>query len=46
MDEGIGPFAQQQLIRQVHQMIFHVFTQPGNELESLFEEQLVRGAEM
>src|SRR5690242_13974962 len=34
------PFAQQELVREMHQPVFHVFTQPGHELKPLFKEQL------
>ena len=37
-------FAQQQLIRKGHEPVFHVFAQPGDELESLFKEQLRQGS--
>src|SRR5712691_11820219 len=37
-------FAQQQFVRKVHQVILHVFTQPGDELEPLFKEQLREGS--
>ncbi len=42
VDDGLDnrPFAQQQLIRQVHELVFHVFAQPSDELKSLFKEQL------
>src|SRR6266567_5053717 len=35
-----GPFAQQQLVRQMHELVFHVFAQPGDELEPLLKKQL------
>src|SRR5579859_5274248 len=35
-----GPFAQQELVRQRHELVFHVFAQSGDELESLFKEEL------
>ena len=44
MDEGIGPFPHQQFIRKVHEVVLHVFAQPGKELESLFKEQLREGS--
>jgi hypothetical protein len=37
-------FAQQQFVRKVHQMILHVFAQPGDELEPVFKEQLREGS--
>ena len=37
-------FAQKQFVRKVHQVILHVFTQPGDELEPLFKEQLREGS--
>lgn len=42
IDDGLdnGPFAHQQLIREMHEMVLHVFTQPGDKLEPLFKEQL------
>lgn len=42
VDNGLNnrPFAHQEFIRKVHEVVLHVFTQPGNELESLFKEQL------
>jgi hypothetical protein len=38
------PFTQQEFIRKVHELIFHVFAQPGDELESLLKEQLCEGS--
>jgi hypothetical protein len=38
------PFAQQELVRQVHEPVFHVFAQSGDELEALFKEQLREGS--
>ena len=35
-------FAQQELVRKVHEMVLHVFAQPGDELESLFKEQFAQ----
>ena len=32
------PFAQQALVRKMHELIFHIFAQPGHKLESLFKE--------
>src|SRR6266567_2471412 len=37
-------FAQQELIRQMHELVFHVFAQPSDELESLFKEQSSQGS--
>jgi len=39
-----GSFAHQQFIRKVHEMVLHVFAQPGNEVESLLKEQLGEGS--
>ncbi len=39
-----GPFAQQQLIRQMHELVFHVFAQSRDEVESLFKEQSCEGS--
>ena len=44
MDESIRAFAQQQFVRQVHQMILPVFAQPGDELKPWFKEQLPEGS--
>src|SRR5947208_1042949 len=45
MDESVGPFPKQELVRQMHKLVFHVFAQSGDEMESLFKEQLrQRGA--
>jgi hypothetical protein len=46
VDNGLnnGPFAYQQFIRKVHQMVLDVFAQPGDELESLFKEQMHQGS--
>jgi hypothetical protein len=33
-----------QFIRKVHEMIFHVFVQPGDELEPRFKEALRQGS--
>src|SRR5512135_2137944 len=37
-------FAQQELVRQMHELVFHVFAQPGDELEALFKEQSSQGS--
>ena len=37
-------FAQQHFVRQVHEMILHVFAQAGAELQSLFKEQAREGS--
>jgi hypothetical protein len=39
-----GSFAQQQFIREMHEMILHVFAQPGDELKPMFKEQLREGS--
>ena len=39
-----GSFAQQQFVRQGHELILHVFAQAGDEVESLFKEQLRQGS--
>src|SRR5438045_8937724 len=46
VDNGLdnGSFAQQQFIRKVHEMVFHVFTQSGDELKPLFKEQVRQGS--
>ena len=38
-----GAFAQQQLIRQVHEPIFHVLTESGDEMQPLFKKQCGQG---
>jgi hypothetical protein len=38
------PFPQQEFIGKVHELIFPIFTQPGDELESLLKEQLCEGS--
>ena len=44
IDNGLDnrSFAQQQFIRKVHEMVLHVFTQSGDELESLFPRDAQR----
>src|SRR5215831_763088 len=46
VDNGLDDrsFAQQQFVRQMHEMILHVFAQPGDQLESLFKEQSRQGS--
>ena len=45
VDNGLDndPFAHQQFIGKVHETIFHVFAQSGDEMETLFKEQLREG---
>lgn|SRR5579875_1288 len=45
VDNGLNdcPFAYQQLIGKVHQMVLHVFAQPGHQMQPLFKEQLRQG---
>src|SRR5512135_2895833 len=35
-------FAQQELVRQMHEPVFHVFAQSCDELESVFKEQVAQ----
>ena len=46
IDNGLDnrPFAQQELVREMHELIFHVFAQAGDEMESLFKEQCGQGS--
>ena len=37
-------FAQQQFVRKMHEMVFHVFAQPGDEMEPLLKEHLREGS--
>src|SRR5215467_449723 len=37
-------FAEQELVRKVHETIFHVFAQLGDEQQSLFKEQVCQGS--
>jgi hypothetical protein len=39
-----GSFTEQELVREMHETIFHVFAQPSDEMESLFKEQLGQGS--
>jgi len=39
-----GSFAHQQFVRQVHELVLHVFAQSGDEVKSLFKEQLREGS--
>src|SRR2546430_2476525 len=38
------PFAQEQLLRKVHEMVLHVFAQPGDEMQSLLKKELSQGS--
>ncbi len=44
MMDSTRSFAQQQVVREVHEMILHVFAQPSDELESVFKEQVREGS--
>src|SRR5579859_5619790 len=46
VDDGLNDrsFAQQEFIREMHELILHVFAQPSDELQPLFKEQLRQGS--
>ena len=44
MDESVGPLPKQELVGEMHKLIFHVFAQFRDELESLFKKQGGQGS--
>lgn len=45
MDSMIMRLREPQFVRKVHTLIFHVFTQAGDELQPLFKQELRQGRE-